>query len=108
MSYLKRFPIDVLKIDRSFVRDITTDTDDAAIVTAIIAMAHSLGIKVVAEGVEMPEQQEFLKQHGCDAMQGYYFSKPLPARDCLPLLKKNQRVVWHPSAPESSGRITSG
>ena len=79
LSYLKRFPIDVLKIDRSFVNDITTDSDDAAIVSSIISLAHSLRLKVVAEGVETAEQLEYLRQHGCDLMQGYYFSKPLTA-----------------------------
>ena len=71
LSYLKRFPIDYLKIDQSFVRDVTTDADDAALVQAIISMAHSLGIQTVAEGVETWEQRAFLLEHGCDAMQGY-------------------------------------
>lgn len=79
LSYLKRFPIDWLKIDQSFVRDITTDADDAAIVTVIIAMAHGLHVRVVAEGVETAQQLDFLKQHGCEAYQGYYFSGPLQA-----------------------------
>ncbi len=87
LSYLKRLPIDTIKIDKSFVGDITTDPDDAAIVTAIIAMAHSLRLKVVAEGVETQEQFDFLLERDCDAMQGYFFSKPLPAEDISPFLR---------------------
>lgn len=79
LSYLKRFTIDMLKIDQSFVRDITTNPDDTAIVSAIIAMSHSLGIKAIAEGVETDAQLSFLCQKGCDAIQGYRLSRPLPA-----------------------------
>ncbi|HUJ12395.1 MAG TPA: EAL domain-containing protein [Thermoanaerobaculia bacterium] len=86
LSYLKRFPIDTLKIDQSFVRDITHDPDTAAIVTAIIAMAHSLRLKVIAEGVEFTEQSSFLKKFGCDQMQGYLIKAPVPAEKFIELL----------------------
>jgi diguanylate cyclase (GGDEF)-like protein/PAS domain S-box-containing protein len=79
LSYLKRFPIDTVKIDQSFVHDITSEPDTAAIVTAIIAMAHSLRLKVVAEGVEYAEQENFLRRHGCDLMQGFLITEPVPA-----------------------------
>ena len=81
LSYLKRFPVDHLKVDRSFVRDLPADADDAAIVQAIIALGHKLGLKVVAEGVETAEQFDYLRRSACDEMQGYYFSKPLIASD---------------------------
>jgi EAL domain-containing protein (putative c-di-GMP-specific phosphodiesterase class I) len=79
MSYLKKFDIDYLKIDQSFVRDIVTDPSDRAIVEAVIAMAHKLGMKVVAEGVETLEQRSILTEAGCDFGQGYLFAKPMPA-----------------------------
>lgn len=88
LSYLKRLPIDTLKIDKSFVHNIPGDSDNATIAHAILAMARSLGIRVVAEGVETAEQLAFLRQQGCDAMQGYYFSRPLPAQDLETLLRQ--------------------
>ena len=78
LSYLKRFPVDTLKIDRSFVCDVISDPDDAALVTGIIALAHSLRLKVVAEGVEDMEQRDFLARCGCDSVQGYLLSQPVP------------------------------
>ncbi len=83
LSYLKRFPIDELKVDRSFVRDLVSDPDDAAIVRATIALAHGLGIRVVAEGVEKEDQLTTLAAHGCDVVQGYLFSRPLTADDVI-------------------------
>ncbi|MDO8413969.1 MAG: EAL domain-containing protein [Gallionellaceae bacterium] len=87
LSYLKRFPIDFLKIDQSFVRDITTDKDDAAIAKTIISMSHDMELKVIAEGVETEAQESFLRQYHCDEMQGYFFSKPVPATGIASLLK---------------------
>jgi diguanylate cyclase (GGDEF)-like protein/PAS domain S-box-containing protein len=92
LSYLKRFAVDNLKIDISFVRDITTDPDTASIITAIIAMAHSLKIKTIAEGVETEEQWKFLRLLRCDTIQGYYFHKPMPTEDVEKLLRPNDGV----------------
>lgn len=86
LSYLKRFPIDTLKIDQAFVRDVKIDHEDAALVKAIITMAHGLGMDVIAEGVETQEQLAFLGSNGCDAIQGYLFSRPLPAEKVVELL----------------------
>ena len=87
LSYLKRFPIDMLKIDQSFVQDITVDADDAAIITAIIAMAHSLGIQVIAEGVETEAQLQFLRMRGSEIVQGYYFGRPVTAGQFAQILQ---------------------
>ena len=90
LSYLRRFPIDVLKVDQSFVRDVTTNQDDAAIAASIIALAHSLNLTTVAEGVETAGQMEYLTRQKCDVMQGYFFSKPLPASSFAAMLRSGQ------------------
>lgn len=111
LSYLKRFPVDRLKVDRSFVQDLATDPDDATIVSTIIALGHNLGLKVVAEGVETEAQIEFLRRNGCDELQGYYFGKPMPAPRFL------SSLAWKPfgkrepltaDAGDERGRADSG
>jgi len=104
LAYLKRFPLDALKIDRSFVRDITTDADDAAIAKAVITMAHSLNLKVVAEGVETAGQLAFLAANRCDEAQGYLYSPPVAADDCAKLLRNRHNL---PHAPAAGLRISS-
>ncbi|MBC9250078.1 sensory box protein [Pseudomonas alcaligenes] len=91
LTYLKRLPVDVLKIDQSFVRDATSDPNDAEIIRAIVAMARSLNLEMIAEGVEQPEQLEFLLQQGCHFYQGYLFSKPLPLTAFHELLRHNRK-----------------
>ncbi|WP_133717303.1 MULTISPECIES: EAL domain-containing protein [Methylocaldum] len=92
LSYLKRLPFDRLKIDQSFVRDIATDTNDAVIVQTVISLGHTLGLKVIAEGVETLEQLTFLCRHRCDDMQGYYSSRPVTAEQFGRLLRENRRL----------------
>ncbi len=93
LSYLKRFPIDTLKLDQSFVRDITTDSSDAAIATAVIAMAHSLNLKVIGEGVETEDQFAFLQKQKCDYIQGYLFSPPLAAENLEAYLIERKAMI---------------
>ncbi|MGD9202716.1 MAG: EAL domain-containing protein, partial [Chitinispirillia bacterium] len=89
LGYLKKFPIDTLKVDQSFIRDIGEDPDCEAIISLIISMAHTLKLKVVAEGVETTKQLDFLKEKNCDLLQGYLFSKPLPENEFEILLEDN-------------------
>ncbi len=91
LSYLRRLPIDALKIDKEFVGDITTDPDDEAITATVINMAHSLGLNVIAEGVETAEQAEYLREQGCDEIQGYWLSRPIPPAQCFAFLQERVR-----------------
>jgi EAL domain-containing protein (putative c-di-GMP-specific phosphodiesterase class I) len=115
LSYLKSFPIDVLKIDQSFIREMTVESKDARLTSAIIEMGHSLGQKIIAEGVETEQQLEYLTHRGCDIIQGYFFSKPLPTQDMTNLLAKeaqrhltsSQRKAL-PSSPQDTGFFDKG
>ena len=93
LSYLKRFPLDILKIDRSFIKGLHDHHDDWAIVTAIVAMAHKMGLKVLAEGVENAEQLVYLQSLKCDEFQGYYVSRPVPADEIAKLLDSSHRLA---------------
>lgn len=93
LTYLKRFHLDALKIDQSFVHDMDKDADDAAIVTAVISMAHDLGLRVIAEGVETLGQLRFLRARQCDEAQGYLFSPPVDAEAASALLRRQTIVV---------------
>ena len=90
LSYLKQFPVGKVKIDRSFVRNIPGNADDDAIAAAIISMARSLNLKVIAEGVETEDQLSFLRAHQCDEIQGYYLSQPIPAEEVVKELSKKR------------------
>ncbi|MBE8988164.1 putative bifunctional diguanylate cyclase/phosphodiesterase [Nostoc sp. LEGE 12450] len=93
LNYLKRFPVNMLKIDRSFVQDVMSNPDSAAVTDAIIALAKSLRLKITAEGVETQEQLEYLKMRGCDEGQGFYFSRPVPADIIAPMLQKSSQQM---------------
>ena len=100
LAYLKRFPIDKLKIDIAFVRDIVTNPDDAAIALAIISMAHSLHMQVIAEGVETRAQMAYLRRHRCDEIQGFHFARPLPAEEVAQLVRDNRAQPDQPPAQD--------
>jgi len=105
LSYLKRFPIDRIKIDKSFVDHITTDSEDASISQAIISMSHGMNLKTVAEGVETLEQQEFLRSHQCDEIQGFYFSRPLPEMEMEHLLRSGINTDTQLTKVEQEERV---
>jgi len=98
LSYLKKFPIDVIKIDRSFIKDIPGNQDDMEITSAVIAMAHNLKLKVVAEGIETGAQLGFLRRHKCDIGQGYLFDRPIPGRELIDGLRR------YPCRPQAEQR----
>lgn len=102
LSYLKRLPIDEVKIDRTFVSDVPSDADDAAIITAILALAQSLNLRVVAEGVENQQQAAFLRGRGCHIMQGYFFARPMPAHDFELLLREGGKLRATGAGPARS------
>jgi EAL domain-containing protein (putative c-di-GMP-specific phosphodiesterase class I) len=95
MSLMKKFPVDTIKIDRSFVQDLPHDAEDRAIAQAIISMGKALGLTVIAEGVETADQAAFLREHACDEMQGYLFSKPVPP-ERIPDLLRSSRLLAPP------------
>lgn len=90
LSYLRRLPLDKLKIDRAFIRDVVANRDDAAIVRAIVSLAHNLRLKVIAEGVETPDQLAFLRELGCDQYQGFHYSVPVPNSVFVEMLREHQ------------------
>jgi diguanylate cyclase (GGDEF)-like protein len=108
LGYLRRFPVDIVKIDRSFVSALPTEAGDASIAAAIIAMAHSLQLTVVAEGVENEAQLGFLRAEGCDQVQGYLFSRPLPAADIAPLLARGPAIRTMAAEPSRAALSQGG
>ncbi|MCY1535858.1 Phytochrome-like protein cph2 [compost metagenome] len=107
LAYLRRLPLDTLKIDRSFIQDIPDSHQDMEIIQAIIGMAHTLHLKVVAEGVETPQQLDFLREHGCDFVQGYLLSRPLPLLQLRDYLQRYEKpAATAPALPDYSCRQT--
>jgi EAL domain-containing protein (putative c-di-GMP-specific phosphodiesterase class I) len=104
LSYLQKFPVDCLKIDQSFVRQISTQEGDGALVTAIIQMAHSLELRVIAEGVETKDELQFIKDRGCDEGQGYYFSRPLTSSGFAERLAEQDRTMATSCSPPFQSR----
>jgi diguanylate cyclase (GGDEF)-like protein len=100
LAYLKRFPIDTLKIDRMFIKDITSNHEDAAITRAVIVLAHELDLNVIAEGVETFDQLELLVKHGCDQIQGYLFSKPVTSDECAAMIRSSRTLAITFSEPD--------
>jgi EAL domain-containing protein (putative c-di-GMP-specific phosphodiesterase class I) len=98
LSYLRRLPLDKLKIDRAFIRDVVTNREDAAIVRAIVALAHNLRLKVIAEGVETPDQLAFLRELGCDQYQGFHYSVPVPNNVLVEMLRERQSRAPAPAS----------
>jgi EAL domain-containing protein (putative c-di-GMP-specific phosphodiesterase class I) len=96
LSYLRRLPLDKLKIDRAFIREVVTSRDDAAIVRAIVSLAHALRLQVIAEGVETPDQLEFLQGLGCDQYQGFHFSAPVPSNAFVAMMREHQAEIFSP------------
>ena len=105
LSYLKRFPIDTVKIDRSFVRDLTTDADDASIVGAVISMGKRLHMQVVAEGVETSEQLAFLQEQSCPEGQGYHFSRPMVAAEFSKILGRGLASLAHSDSNHPTANV---
>jgi EAL domain-containing protein (putative c-di-GMP-specific phosphodiesterase class I) len=101
LSQLQRFRVDRLKIDQTFVRNLHAGRNDAAIALAIISLARALDLKVIAEGVETAEQCAFLRKHGCDEIQGYYFSRPVPAKAFAEMLRSGKRLARTGARPEA-------
>jgi EAL domain-containing protein (putative c-di-GMP-specific phosphodiesterase class I) len=95
LSYLKRLPADILKVDKSFTKGLGLEVEDAAIVQTVVDLAHILGMEVVAEGVEVEEQETLLREMGCDFAQGYHFSRPLPPEEASEFLRSAYRGVAH-------------
>jgi EAL domain-containing protein (putative c-di-GMP-specific phosphodiesterase class I) len=93
LAYVKNFPVNRLKIDQGFIRNLESDLNDAAIVRAIVNLGHSLNLDVIAEGVERAEQLEILRKEGCDEVQGYFFSRPLPAKDFVQLFRREPGAI---------------